>query len=614
MKVTIPKQLKEKMLLLCKYAMKEVSLVCKSADVGKEEKQLFNKYLKGLLTLSGGITVEDLPNIGKLVKNQNFRRYLAGSQDLYPFLGDAVGALSIAAFLYNELQSKRIWEEDSDTWKFLNSSDTDFSLSCVTALLDYIKATAPTGEELTKYEEDHTVILERAEDTISYKVNPVAERFQLLEAWEEGFKTRAQKHDFVVFARVVMLCTPEDKASLYEIKGLKFAEEEPQKFEDIIAGAELFGKQYRGYFPEKKFSLPGAEEAPTAAPTHIKVVYDILNAVSTPTQIYDKELQEGEANFANLRIVQYLMQQNGALSLLSGQNGFAKAFFAMLILASGHHDLVALNPEGSEFETTFYKLYKLISKETDPNEEEMTQFVAGFRLLTIPQMLRVKGTDITGKAAEVSQQFTLVHVKGTMLISKILSKQATREKKSSDDWTIFSQKIRFELDPVYFTGFKETIIEKRDGREEVVFSPYPNKRPLLLPNKSVNNGVTQQWVTFVSIVKTRGTKTKKGHMKESDILSLVFEYENLLELARFKDERGEECDRTEKRRDKVYKFPDWESWQARDIKLHEHGNKKTLAKYFERAKQENIIVSYKYKTNTKTYEWQLLEVPEEQGE
>lgn len=598
----LPKAINEKMGVISKYALKEVNRICDAANVGKEEKAIFRSYVKGFLSFSDRLKTEDLPNLDKLVKNRRFRQVLAGSSEFFPFFEWALMDLSLISFLYTDMQNAPIWSEESAAWKIICSSDPNSALSYsgVNCLCEYIEKTKPQEEALKDYDEEVSIILEREEDSIFYTTNPAAQFYERFKTWEPLLKERALKSDFVAFARAVLLYAPEEKGS-FTPEPFGFINEE-ERFFEILSGAEIFGKQLRDYYPDSNYLLC-SEPQKTGGATHTKVVYDVLNVFASPAKIKDEE----SADFVSLRILHYLAEQKGSLIASSGKNGYAKAAAAIMLIASGDHNLTPLNPQRTKFKASFYKLYKLVSQDSEPDRSEIKQFIAGMRLLSIPQLGPVKGMDKNGKVSERMQQVTFLHIFGNITIPQAQDSENEDEREKE----IFRQEIEFEIDPVLITGFRQTITEEKNGRQETVFTPITHKKPLLLPSKTLKKGVTQQYLTFISNIKTRGTKTQKGHMKEEELLSAVFEYPALMEVAKKKDEDGIICTRSEKVRGEIKIFPSWESCQKREIQLNRSNHRKQLVKLFEQAKEQGIIVSFAYKASSKTFEWRLVDLPEE---
>ncbi|MBR2916210.1 MAG: hypothetical protein IKC07_01235 [Clostridia bacterium] len=609
------KTLRDKMNALCEYALKEVNLVCDISGVTDQERTILENYVKGFLTFSKRCSPADLPLIEGITKNASFRHFLANSIGLYPFLEWIRWDLSMTAYIYAELQKAPILEEDSPIWKVFLSSNLAVSYSSATALFDYIKEFRPSEEVIASIAVERPFIRESTGEELTILHYPALHFYYKVDTWEGGIKTTAQKKDFSEFSRVVMLCAPEEKPGLLSLECAGVTDEDR---EEIINAAELFAIRYRADYPDKNFYLP--ERTKPHYSTHTKVNYDTFSTFSKASLI-----QAGESgDFYPIEVVNYITQKDNEEKERKGEqvkkplemelNGESKAVAAMILLAAGRHNLTPKDTRGTTFETTFYKLYKLVSKDSEPHTEDMLSFISGILALSRPRVAVVKGSDEKGKAAERRQQVTLLHLLGNTDLENILYHIEEKNKgkqKDEKDATLFNQQIKFALDDVWFIGFRNTIVEDKDGEKKPVFFPTERKKALLLPNSILENGMTNKELVFLSNIKPKGTKTKKGHMAEADLLSAVFGYDRKLLLAREKDKRKEPLINPKTGERFSAKLQTWEDYTLWEISHNKSNNKKKLKSLFEKAIKDGIIVSYSFKPKTKVYEWVLVMKEEE---
>lgn len=621
--------LKAKMDLLCEYAFKEVDLVCELSEVTKQEKTLFKNYVRGFLTFSKKCSPADLPLIEGLTKNAAFRHFLMNSSTLYPFLDWVRWDLSMTSFVYSELQKSPYIEDDSPIWSVLTSSNLNVSHSSATALFEYINEFRPSAEVIASIVVERPFIVESTGEEMTMPHYPAMHFYSKVDNWGPGIISAAQRKDFTEFARIVMLCTPEEKPGLLSM----ICDAVPlEEREEIINSAEAFALSYKADYPDTTFALP--EKSKPQFATHTKVNYDTFNTFSKASLI-----QNSEGDFYPLQVVNYLKQKENEEKVKEAEkkrqetdseekekvlpplemkaDGESKAAAAMFLLAAGKHNLTPKDVRGATFETTFYKLYKLISKDSEPHLEDMLSFIGGILALSRPRLGVVKGTDENGKPTERRQQVTLVHLLGNTDLENILQhiEKKNQEKKADEkEATLFNQQIRFTLDDVWFIGFRGTVVEDRNGEKKTTFLPMEHKRSLLLPNNVLENGITNRKLTFISTIKTRGTKTKKGHMSEEDLLSSVFGYEWKLLLARERDNRKEPLINAKTGEKIKTTLKTWEAYTKREITLNKSNNKKQLKSLFNEAIKDGIIISYTFKPKTKVYEWTLVEKEAEQAE
>lgn len=630
------KSLSDKMGLLCEYAYKELDIICDLAEFKKNEKALLKKFVKGFLTFSKRCSLSDLPTIEGITRNGLFRQLIASSSTLYPFLDWIRWDLSMTAYIYHELQQTPILDEESPVWKvLLSTTGINISYSSVCNIFDYIQEFRPSDEDLENITVEVPYILESTGEELSYLSRPALHFYSKIDNWSEGIKKEAQRRDFIEFSRIVMLCAPGEKKGLLSLDCDITSEDR----EDLIAAAEIFAMQYRADYPDKNFLLPETEEPKSQYATHTRVNYDTFNTFASQSLIQ----RNGEGDFHPIEVVNYLTQQESekknegdiqSQPIELDLNGEAKAVAAMLRLAAGRHNLTPKDTRGTTFETTFYKLYKLVSKETEPKDEDIIRFIGGIMALSRPRLGNVKGLDEKGKPTERLQQVTLVHLLGNVdlenLRTTIYKKNKEKEAQVTetengaeveiDRETLYNQVIRFTLDDVWFIGFRNTVVEKRDGEVKTIFSPTEHKKSLLLPNHVLENGMTNKKLTFLANIKPKGTKSKKGHMTEEDLLSAVFGYESKLLLAKEKDKRENRPENKDPLRDPKTnevlktKFMTWEGHTKREITLNKSNHKKQLKKLFDEAVTEGVIVSYNFKEKTKVYEWTLVAIEEERSE
>lgn len=635
------KSLSDKMGLLCEEAYEELDIICNLAEFKKQEKALLKKSVKGFLTLSKRYSLSDLPTIEGITKNSRFRQLVSNSA-LFPFIDWIRWDLSMTAYIYSELQKTPILDEESPVWKvLLSTTGINISYSSVCNIFDYIQEFRPSEEQLLNMAVEVPFIIESTGEEVTRLSYPALLFYNKVDNWQESIKQEAQRRDFIEFSRIVMLWSPEEKGSLFSLD-YDITEEERK---ELIEAAEIFAMQYKADNPLESFLLPEIKEPKSHFATHTRVNYDTFYSFSVPSLI--RRNSEGE--FLPIEVINYLTQlENGEGSIELDLNGEAKAKIAMALLAAGKHNLTPKDTRGTTFETTFYKLYKLVSKDSEPSAEDMIRFIGGFFALTHHRVGKVKGTDEKGKPTERLQQVTLVHLIGNTDIENIkkmiddVNKKREERKNKVDDQTpnttegaaeaiienvakedketLFNQVIKFTLDDVWFIGFRKTEVEKRDGEVKTIFSPTAHKISLLLPNHVLENGMTNKKLIFLANIKPRGTKNKKGHMTEEDLLSAVFGYESKLLLAKERDKRENRPENKDPLRDPKTnevlktKFTTWEGHTKREITLNKSNHRKQLKKLFDEAVTEGVIVSYNFKEKTKVYEWTLVAIEEERSE
>lgn len=625
------KTLLEKVNLLCDEVYKHANVICDAADLKPQERDIFKKYIRGFLTYSKRASLSDLPLIKDITRNISFKKLITDFSPSFPFLNWIRFDLSITAYIFSELQSSQFFlDPNSEVWRLLLLKDSTVSSSSLDALFDYINEFRPSQDVISKITAEVPYFIESTGEETTYLSYPALSFFAKFDTLRDTMRENARLKDFSEFAHIVMLFMPEEKEGLFTINCDSISLSEREK---IIESAEMFAVQYRAEYPELSFSIKEKANAKPQFATHTKVNYDTLHNFSKGSFIQSKNGKEflplPVANYIRQKEYEEKMKEVEKKRLETGQkdneiflppiemdpDGESKAISAIWKLAAGRHNLTAKDARGSTFETSFYKLYKLVST-SEPHVDDMLGFIGGFFALTRPRLGIVKGTDENGKLTERRQVVTFVHLLGNTDLENILQhiEQQNKDKKAEEkNETLGKQIIKFTLDDVLFTGFRNTEVENKDGKKETTFTPIEHKKALLLPNIVLDNGITNKKLTFISLIKPKGTKSKKGHMTEADLLSAIFGYEIKLLLAREKDRNKDPLPINPKTGEQV-KAKDWESLAKRDITANRSNNKKYLKKLFDEAVQEGVIVSYAFKERTKVYEWTLVEKETEQTE
>lgn len=618
MRIGIPETIEQKLNIVCKYTLKEVEQIGKSAGLTKEERAIIKQYVKGAYNFDSRLKDKNLGDIKPIVQNTQFRVMLANRSRLYPVLGSIFVDLSLTAYLFSELQKGGIWGEENQAIRAVLTSQENLSQSCRFALLAYIKSQKPSDEEIKGFEEEVPFTDETTGETLTYLSNPCFNFYARLSALEKNLEKDSYKNEFTEFARLVMLYIPEERENLYKVviedkngKGEYESILTEKEREQIILSADFWGKRHREEDNDLIFDLPKEEvkSEKKGANEYVKIVYDMLNTISSPALIQDEVASDNdEQQFLTIPVINYLLTRKGFSEASAGRNGYYKAIATILMLVSGNHDLISLNEDNTEFETSIYKLYKIISPDNEPTQEDLEYYLAGLRLLTCPQMAEVKGDGETKKNTSMLQQYTPLHILGNFVVFN-----EDREKLPKSEQSLYKQIIRFEIDPVCKYGFRKTVIEDSNGEEKVIFTPHKFKNNLLVPPNAII-GKNSKETILLAIVKTRGTKTQKGHMEEAELLSRVFEYKQKIEEARKMDENNETCDRTFTVKNKdgekeIKYYKSWEQWRKRDITLHKDRDRKELERLFRGLISDKIITSFS--KNGKSYEWKLATTKED---
>lgn len=618
MRIGIPETIEQKLNIVCKYTLKEVEQIGKSARLTKEERAIIKQYVKGAYNFDSRLKDKNLGDIKPIVQNAQFRAMLANRSRLYPVLGSIFVDLSLTAYLFGELQKGGIWGEENQAIRAVLTSQENLSQSCRFALIAYIKSQRPSDEEIKGFEEEVPFTDETTGETLTHLSNPCFNFYARLSTQEKNLEKDSYKNEFAEFARLVMLYIPEERENLYKVviedkngKGEYESILTEKEREQIISSADFWGKRHREEDNDLIFDLP-KEESKTekkGASEYVKIVYDMLNTISSPALIQDEIASDNnEQQYLSIPVVNYLLTRKGFGEASAGRNGYYKAVATILMLVSGNHDLVSLNEDNTEYEASIYKLYKIISPDNEPTQEDLEYYLAGLRMLTCPHMAEVKGEGENKKNTSMLQQYTPLHIMGNFIVFN-----EDRKKLPKAEQSLYKQIIRFEIDPICKYGFRKTVIEDSNGEEKVIFTPHKFKNNLLVPPDAII-GKNSKETILLAIVKTRGTKTQKGHMEEAELLSRVFEYKALIDEARKKDENNEPCDKTftvkNKEGEKETKyFETWEQWRKRDITLHKDRDRKTLEKLFKGLISDKIITSFT--KSGKSYEWKLATTKED---
>lgn len=579
--VTLPLTLRDKLNSFYTVHIPDILAVCEASSLDREETSLMKRYIRNFLSFKKRGNIKDIPVIQRIVKNRSFIYNLSDLYIIYPFLEDLILDLSEISRQFSDLSLAVPWEN----WRTVNSVlASRSSYSCFSLLYAYITAMKPDSDEIRKYD--------RHKEGAPFKDNPVEDFYFEFKRNSEKTKPQVIELEFYAFCKCVLQFFPEEEQALREISI------PGGNVEQVVNSAEIWVSQFLNEPQESEKAITPPAPKKRKARQKVGIVYDITLSQRTYNEISPDRLGE---EFASYRVAIEQINANYPGVFPITNSGVAEALTCLYFVSGDSSDLTPIEEDefGVIYEASIYRLYSIVKgTEHKPSLEDISRFIVGLDFLTYPRRFQRKERNAsTGKEVNNVISLAFLYIYNQIHLPKIEKDEGGNTRVIAEQ-ELGKQKVKFRIHKALFGGFPA---ETKDEHGKPLYLPIETKgKERRYFQKSSFKKATTEWLTFLNNI------TSCVQMREDNLLENVFDYQGAIEQAKNWDLNKIPCTESEIRHGKLYYFRTWEEYKKRIIsKKEKTKDRKTLLKFFERAKAEGVIISFTFKDGV--YHWRYKE-------